>query len=155
MGGKGSGGARPNSGPKRRDPAGAWLAGKPVRRGPRPVERAKSDEAVATTVKRPKGLTDEDAAVWDELAPFALEQGTLTLATAMAFADLCGYIVMERKLRVSALAAAGPDHRGLIQRVESGRARFRLIPDGKPVTVNEAPKDEWAEFDGPALVKRA
>jgi len=154
MGGKGSGGARPNSGPKRRDPQASWLAGG-AKRGPRALAAASSSESSLGAVKRPKGLSDEDKAVWDELAPLALEQKTLTVTTAMAFADLCGYIVLERKLRAAPLAVAGPDHRGMMQRVEAGRARFRLIPDGKPVVVVEQPKDEWAEFDGPTLVKNA
>jgi hypothetical protein len=58
---------------------------------------------------------------------------------------------MERKLALSALAAAGADHRGMMQRVEAGLARFRLTPDGKPVARVEV-KDEWSEFDQPMTV---
>lgn len=154
MGGNGSGGARQNTGPKRRDPAGAWLTGG-RKRGPRGVVRPPVDaEAVVSDVVRPKGMPVDDAAVWDELAPFAIEQGTLKPCYVMAFADLCALIVLERRLRLSPLGCAGPDHRGLLQRVDAGRARFRLVPDGKPAAVEE-PKDEWAEFDGPKLVKQA
>lgn len=155
MGGKGSGGARLGTGPKRRDQNASWLAGgkKP---GPRGVVRPPAAaEGELAAVERPKVMPADDAAVWDELAPLALLQGTLKPCYAMAFADLCALIVLERKLRIAPLAVAGPDHRGMLQRVEAGRARFRLIPDGKPVVSDEAPKDEWAEFDGPTLVKHA
>lgn len=151
-----SGGARVGSGRKRRDPKGAWLAGG-KRPGPRAVPSVSPGEhasAPGPTVTRPKGLSIEDGAVWDELAPLALEIGTLTVATSMAFADLCAFIVLERKLRLSPLGCAGPDHRGMIARVEAGRARFRLIADGKAPAAEE-PKDEWAEFDGSQLVKGA
>lgn len=150
-----SGGARVGAGRPRRDPAASWLAGG-SKRGPRGVVRPPVVvEGDAPTVERPRGLSVEDAAMWDELAPFALALGTLKPCYAMAFADLCGLIVLERKLRAAPLAVAGPDHRGMLQRVEAGRARFRLIPDGKPVVSDDAPKDEWAEFDGPTLVKGA
>jgi hypothetical protein len=120
------------------------------------VAKPESDPQPLGAVVRPKGLSDEDKAVWDELAPLAMELGTLTPATAMAFADLCGYIVLERKLRAAPLAVAGPDHRGMMARVEVARARFRLTGDGKLPTAQETPKDEWADFDAPlALVKRA
>jgi hypothetical protein len=105
-------------------------------------------------VTQPSGLDKDVRDVWEELAPLALEQRTLTASTAMAFADLCAYIVLERKLRAAPLAVAGPDHRGMIARVDLGRARFRLVPDGKPVIAPEQPKDEFAEFDGPQLVQK-
>lgn len=150
-----SGGARVGAGRKKRAPGAAWLTGA-RRRGPQGVVKPAAvvpDDS--GTVVRPKGLSVEDTAVWNELAPLALALGTLTVATAMAFADLCGYIVMERKMRVAPLAAGGPDHRGLIQRIETMRARFRLIADGKPVVKPETTGDEWSEFDGPTLVKGA
>lgn len=141
-----SGGARPNSGPKRRDPHASWLTGA-KKRGPRAIVPSLAPEGPEAVVSRPKGLEDDVRLVWDELAPLALEQRTLTTATAMAFADLCAYIVLERKLRAAPLAVAGADHRGMIARVEVGRARFRLVPDGKPVVATEAPKDGFEEFD--------
>lgn len=154
MGGKGSGGARRGTGPKRRDPKAAWLSGDTVRRGPRPVRPVAPSGAVVR-VDPPNHLDEEGLAVWKELAPHALELGTLTPATAMAFGDLCRAIVFERKLAMSVLAAAGADHRGMMARVEAGRARFRLIPDGKPVVAVAQPEDAFAEFDGPQLVKHA
>jgi len=42
-----------------------------------------------------------------------------------------------------------------MQRLEGLMARFRILPDGKPVVVVETPKDAFAEFDGPQLVKHA
>lgn len=147
---KGGGGARVGAGRKRRDPSAAWLAGDTKKRT---TIRSVETPSVAATdaVKCPKYVDEEAKLVWAELAPLATAAGTLEPRTAMAFADLCAYIVLERKLRASALACAGPDHRGMMARVDSGRVRFRLIADGK--TVESAPEvDEWAEFDEPLKV---
>lgn len=142
MGGKGSGGARPGAGRKRRDPRASWLTG--AKPGPKPVAQRPD---IVSDVKAPKYLTAEELEVWKELAPFALAEKTLTPATVMAFATLCRNIVILRKLEAAPLTCAGPDHRGMLARVEMGWARFRLLPDGKPVIGDEKPVDEWAEFD--------
>ena len=144
---KGGGGARVGAGRKRRDPMAAWLAGD---RRQKPTPRVPVAEG---TVACPPYVDDEARRVWAELAPLATTAGTLEARTAMAFADLCAYIVLERKLRAAPLACAGPDHRGMIARVEAGRIRFRLIADGK--AVESAPDvDEWAEFDQPLTMVR-
>lgn len=154
MGGKGSGGARVGSGPKRRTPDANWLNGNPGKRGPRAVPRPTPSATGDVAVARPKDLQPDEVLIWDELAPLAIGLGSLTPARAFAFGLLCRWIVLERKLAAAPLAAAGPDHRGLIQKVEGGLARFRLHGDGK--LAEQAPAaDEWDEFDGPTLVKRA
>jgi hypothetical protein len=104
-------------------------------------------------VQPPQALAGEALAVWCDLAPLAIELRSLTPARAYAFGLLCGWIVLERKLAASPLAACGPDHRGLMGKVESGLARFQLHGDGKAAVAVEPPADEWAEFDGPVLVK--
>jgi hypothetical protein len=144
------GGARVGSGRKRKERGAEWLAGHPGKRGPKLVERPASETDGPVT--RPEDLEPGVKDVWDELAVFGRELGTLTPATAQAFADLCAYIVMERQMRASFKTVGGPDHRGMMARIEVARARFRLTPDGKPVVQVEQPKDEWAEFDGPKLV---
>lgn len=146
---KGGGGARVGAGRKRRDPQAAWLAGD--RKTPVIRTVKKPDPVPAGAVQCPKYVDEDGQKVWAELAPLAIAEGTLEPRTAMAFADLCAYIVLERKLRVSALACAGPDHRGMMARVDAGRVRFRLIADGKTVEA-AAPVDEWAEFDQPLTV---
>jgi hypothetical protein len=146
------GGARIGAGRKPKDRSSALLTGA-RQRGPRGVVRPERPEASpAAAVGKPKTLGAAEAAIWDELAPLT---GLLTAATAMAFADLCTFIVVERQLRLSALAAYGSDHRGIIKQIEILRARFRLVPDGKPTVKNDQPADDWAEFDGPTLVKGA
>lgn len=102
-------------------------------------------------VPSPVGLTEDEAAVWRELAPHATAERTLTPRTAMAFRWLCRNVVIERKLGAAETTVAGPDHRGMMQRVEAGLARFRLTPDGKP-TARVDIADEWAEFDAPMSV---
>ncbi len=151
MGGPGSGGKRPGSGPKRRDPAAAWLGGSGKRgiSSPRPASVMPTDPVVV-----PADLDVEVRGVWEALAPHAIAQKTLTPASSLAFGLLCRNIVLEHRLATGTLTSAGPDHRGILARVESGLARFRLIPDGRPVVALEAPKDEWAEFEtGPRLVQ--
>lgn len=101
-------------------------------------------------VTRPVELETEAAAVWTELAPHATAEGTLTPRTVTAFAWLCRSVVIERKLGLSSETVGRGDHRGMMQRVESGFHRFRLIPDGKPVRVVEA-KDAFEEFDAQPL----
>ena len=149
------GGARIGAGRPRKERPADWLAGHPGKRGPRPVERpSESPVGPQGAVSRPNWLEDDGKGIWDELAPLALAQHTLTPTTAQAFADLCAYIALERRMRAAPLAVGGADHRGMMARVEAGRARFRLTPDGKPVIVEQV-KDEWAEFDGPQLVQSA
>ena len=147
-----SGGARPNSGPKRRDPKAAWLTGAAKKRTALGIVPPAAPVGERPVVPMPKDLTAEAAAVWRELAPFALAEGTLAPRTAMAFRVLCENIVLLNKLAAAPLACAGPDHRGMLARVEAGWVRFRLVPDGKPVLQAE-PEDAFAEFDGPKLVQ--
>ena len=99
----------------------------------------------------PKDAPAEVAAVWRLLAPFALAERTLEPRTGLAFYVLCENVVFLRKLSAAPLTCGGPDHRGMLARVEVAMARFRLAPDGKPV-VGEVVADEWAEFEGPRLV---
>lgn len=150
------GGARPGAGRPRRDPSASWLAGNTRKRGPRRVETPPAvAKPVLGDVKRPKDLPEAETVVWGELAPHALGNGTLTPATAVAFAMLCRNVVIERKLSVSPLGVAGPDHRGMLARVEGLMLRFGLVPNGKAIAAPAADdKDEWQEFDsGLALVK--
>jgi hypothetical protein len=105
-------------------------------------------------VKPPTNLPADALTIWKALAPFALAEQTLTPATAMAFACLCRNIVILRKLEAAPLTCAGPDHRGMLQRVEMGWSRFRLMPDGRPVVADERPQDEWSDFDAPLSVIR-
>lgn len=152
MGGKGSGGARPNSGPKRRSDKAAFVAGA----GPAPASTGAASPA-GGPLACPVSLPPADALVWAELAPLAHGRGTLTVDMAPAFTLLCAQVAAERALRLSPLHAWGPDHRGVVRLVELGMARFRIQPDGKPAEAPAKPMDPFAQFDqGPQLVaKRA
>ncbi len=79
-------------------------------------------------------------AIWHELAPLAFVRRTLTPATAAAFAMLCRAIVAERALSASPVWAAGPNHRGVMQRVATWMKDFDLAPLGTPLYEAEAPK---------------
>ena len=119
-------------------------AGKP---GPRPVAKpAASDADAGEPLEPPRGLPDDVRQVWKQLAPHAHAERTLTPRSALAFEILCRNITLERKLAASPLACAGPDHRGMLGRIEVGMIRFRLTPDGKPVEQVDV-QDEWSQFD--------
>lgn len=149
MGGRGSGGARAGAGRPRRDAQAAWLTGaRQAKRGPQGVVPPQAPTDGPTC---PKDAPAEVKAVWRDLAPHAIAERTLEPRTVVAFLLLCQNVVLERKLAAAPLTCAGPDHRGILARVEQGFARFRLIPDGKPVPAPVA-DDEWAEFDGLAIV---
>lgn len=98
-------------------------------------------------VDPPPGLTAPVRKLWDELAPHALGERTLTPATAAAFELLCRQILLERKLSRSP-DRGGSAHRGMMQRVEAGLSRFRLAPTGK-ATPAPPPADPFAEFATP------
>lgn len=122
-------------------------------------------------VSPPETFTEALKAIWVQLAPHALEQRTLTPATAGSFADLCRAIVTRDSIlaRIEAdgwtfikvsVDGAGVEHeelkkhplvadqRGWEQRVEAGRARFRLAPLGKEIVQPEKVEDPMAEFMG-------
>jgi hypothetical protein len=117
--------------------------------------------------------------MWDMLAPLALEQRTLTPATAFAMVELCEAIVLKqdiaRILEADGLTTVAVKTRmeqdgsgeqvgevkahpliakwtALLVRVEAGLTRFRLAPMGKEMPVPEQPADEWSEFDQPLSV---
>ena len=54
----------------------------------------------------------------------------------------------HRELRAHPLLA---QHRGMMQRVEVGLARFRLAPAGKELAPAAPAIDEWSDFDEPTL----
>lgn len=92
---------------------------------------------------------------------------TLNEDTKDAFRDLCELIVWRRRLLAQierdgltytkvSVDGAGVEHtelkkhpllgeyRGLMQRVEAGRLRFRLAPNGKALTVKAQEKEQSA-----------
>lgn len=112
----------------------------------------------------PGDLTLHELAVWNELAPLAEREGTLTDSTRMSLRDLCEAIVLKRRLlraigdegltvySLQGNKAAHPlltQFRGLMQRVEAAMLRFRLAPMGKEILQDSAApaSDPFAEFD--------
>lgn len=118
MGGRGSGGRRPGAGRKpRRFPTAV----------PPPPETT-----TAVVPDPPDHLPDAAAKVWRTLAPLAVARQTLTAATAHSFEVLCRNIVLERVLAADPATVGGPNHRGILQRVDAELLRFDLSPNGKP-----------------------
>lgn len=181
MGGKGSGGRRVGAGRKSQNQATGELKGS---RRARARVKAQSNsqnagnqsEPSATAAQAapggevqipdpPGSLTLDELAEWNDLAPRALKEGTLTDATRLALRDLCqARVLKDRLLRTigdqgdvvlasSGNLAAHPlltRFTTLFQRVEAGMVRFRLAPMGKDMTESEKPADAFAEFDGAA-----
>lgn len=147
MGGKGSGGARVGAGRKRKKVVDRVAAGTATRAERREAATEAEDQASQPKVEvRPPGrMPREQLAVWKRLAPFAIAAKTLTPSTTAAFRDLCEAVVVKAKM----LAQIEKDgwtfmtmhgqkahplvtpHRGMMQRVEAGFARFKLAPIGK------------------------
>ena len=146
MGGKGSGGSRVGAGRKRKKVVDRVAAGTATRaeRVDTVEERDAAAEAKAVTVTPPR-MPREQRAVWNRLAPFAIAAKTLTPSTVAAFRDLCEAVVVKAKMLAQIEkdgwtfmtihgAKAHPlvtPHRGMMQRVEAGYARFKLAPIGK------------------------
>jgi hypothetical protein len=94
----------------------------------------------------PVDLPAENRLVWQQLAPHAFQARTLTRATERAFLLLCRNVVLEELL--AKIGAGGPNHRGIIARVEAGYSAFMLRPFGKPIFEAEpqAPANPLDEF---------
>jgi hypothetical protein len=146
MGGKGSGGARPNSGPKpktARDIEIDGNAGHHAKASGRVLAHPSSMPAVPEPVPveefdAPDDLTMAERHVWLELAPHAFAARTLTKGTALAFKLLCRNVVMEGEMRASVLDRGRTAHQGLIAKVDAELLRFALNPCGKAM-YQEAP----------------
>ena len=122
--------------------------------------KPQEDLQEAKAVEPPAGMSEDEATVWNELAPNALQRGTLTPETAARFRLLCRAVVMEQAMSAKLLAEGwtyiavtvdgsgqeretlkahplcGP-HRGMMQRVEAGMSAFRLAPMGKPLVAQK------------------
>lgn len=163
MGGQGSGGARVGAGRKRKALKDKVLHGTATR-----AERAQAaqEPAPIIPVPAPRNLPARERAVWDQLAPHALAEKTLTAETADAFRELCEAIVLRRRIaetiEVDGLTIETPlglkahplmTHlRGLMQRVNAVRLQFRLAPFGKAFTAapDASQDDGFEDFDDDA-----
>lgn len=97
----------------------ASVAGVPA--VPEPIERFEPVDV----------LTTEERQVWDRQAPFAFEHRTLVRATAMAFTRYCRVVVLETKEAESS-GRGGPNHRGLLQVLNTLEGQFQLAPGKRP-----------------------
>jgi hypothetical protein len=172
MGGVGSGGLRPGAGRKSKRDQDKWLGGNAGKRAPKTPPVAAS---TGLMMAAPVGMADAAVLVWNELAPHACAERTLTPATAAAFRQLCGRIVLlellEKQIADDGImtdkVTLQMDEKGgglqqvekkahdlltkcmtLMQRVDQGMLRFRLSPMGKELAPPEkAPDDPFSEFD--------
>src|SRR5215471_8939753 len=140
-----SGGYRVGAGRKPQGAAILSLHGGRVRPYHKPLEEVAKPAQIP--VMCPEGVADAQKAVWDELAPAAIEAGTLTPRTVSAFLMFCRNVVLERRYAESDQAGAG-NHRGLMQWVAARYKDFAIMPFGRPVLQAEAkPVDPFSEFD--------
>lgn len=148
MGGKGSGGRRSRAGRPRKSVEEHERTGDAGRRGrvlahpgpPKPQPTAAAP--VVEEFDAPNELTMAERHIWLALAPHAFRNGTLTPATAIAFTLLCQNVLRERTAGGSEKECGSANHRGLIQKVESGLDAFDLRPKGRPMTAAAPAKPE-------------
>lgn len=112
-----------------------------------------------TLLVPPEDLTAEAKAYWMRWAPAAIEERTLTLATASGFRELCEQYVLTAAVYARILLLgpttieAAPYLRNYIQlaqRLDGTLARFKLTAFGKPA-VSDKPKaaaNPWAQVVG-------
>lgn len=103
-------------------------------------------ETVATKalegVPVPTDLFNEDLMTWEELAPLAFMERTLTASTAFAFSILCRNVALMRRMYASPLAIGTADHRDLIKQVNTGLLSFKLKPNGEALYEPDVPKEQ-------------
>lgn len=131
------GGRRPGAGAKPKSARDRAISGVPAHRGRVLAHLPAAAPAPVEVFDAPADLLPAERVIWVALAPFACEQRTLTKATSLAFRLLCRNIVIENEMALAADARGGSDHRGMIQRVETGMLRFNVSPCGK--ALYEAP----------------
>lgn len=120
---------------------------------------------IATEIPQPPGnLTLDELAEWNDLAPRAAKQGTLTDDTQWSLVDLCQARVLKGKLLrdvdkfgnllpgAGGAVVANPllaRYTTLLQRVDAGMMRFKIAPMGKEIEEKkDQPADPFSEFDG-------
>lgn len=154
-----SGGYRLGAGRKAKDATARALDGGVDNRRPQKVQPV--DVSPLSAVQPPSTLSPAELAVWTTAAPAALAARTLIDGTADDFAVLCqlevemAEVLQERRLEgwsTRGLALAR-EYRGLVTRVENKRRAFRLAPMGREMVAPVPVGDDFAEFDGPRLVK--
>lgn len=138
MGGPGSGGRRKGAGRKPKSEAERALAGNAGHRHKVVVQHPSSQALPAALPKAsvseedaPNDLTLDERHVWLELAPKAMDAGTLTDETREYFKLFCRTVCLEKRYAASLVDAGGPNHRGLIQRCQAMYKDFDLAPFGK------------------------
>ena len=146
-----SGGRRPGAGRKPKSGLERAVTGNPGHRGRVLAYPASSEMPVVAAIEvfdAPVDLTPEERGIWDELAPEAFASRTLTKATRLSFRLLCRNLVLERGLATDPKEVCGPNHRGMLQRVDAELLRFNLAPCGKALYAadSERPPNPLEKF---------
>jgi hypothetical protein len=155
-----SGGFRIGAGRPSKNARGRWLDGGADKRAPKPLKAPETAIEIGELPPVPGNLTPAELSIWLTTAPLAHAALTLTAATVDDFHALCTLqtemdaVLQERRAEgwTARGLALAREYRGLVARVEGKRRAFKLAPMGKEMVEIEAPKDEWAEFDGLKVV---
>lgn len=94
----------------------------------------------------PAGLDAETLVVWRELAPFAVQAGTLLPSSVVRFIVLCEAVREHRTL--AQRRDTGPDRGRMMAEIVRGTKDFAIAPLGKPMAaaVPEAPVSKLDRF---------
>lgn len=100
----------------------------------------------------PNDLTMEERRVWLELAPFAIQNGRFSPATADAFKAGCRWIAIERACVASVTDRGSATHDRAMKWASRFYAEFSLTPSGRPMVAAPTRVDEDdAFFGGPRV----
>lgn len=143
MGGKGSGGRRPGAGRKKK-PAHLRLIDGGADHRPRLGSAEAAPLRPESCPEPPCALPAAELAVWQQWAPLAHRERTLTASTVWAFAALCEMEVDRRQTRAKYAGAQRPllqvseselsarrEHRALLKEVRMSMKDFKIAPFGK------------------------
>lgn len=159
MGGRGSGGKRVGSGRKPKDAVLRAIQGGRSRIPVQPPKVESTEVAPEQEVPPPADLTEAELVVWNREAPLALQERTLTVATAGAFRELCELEALKNQMLAKIKVAlttvevtetgvfekANPlltHYRGAVQRLATFRKDFKLAPFGKELITAAKPQEQ-------------
>ena len=130
----GWGGRRAGSGAKPKSQRARAVSGVPAHKATVLAHPSVPLSTPLVPVAVPTDLSEDERAVWCDLAPHASARRTLTAGTSFAFRLLCRNVLLERGMMADVEVCGTSNHRGMIQRVDTELLSFGLAPCGKAMS---------------------